>query len=292
MLHGGVPLDRYAAIGACLRYFPRGRKAEVLQRLALQSSEWEAARVAWSAAIEESTAAGGSLLADWSQAFERFGERLRELSPTVETLDMSELLPGPAAAANEPAAEVTSQAAAEPPQRALPSYLKEPRVGARPRPSPATQELSTADMMPVPARGAALPFAPAPGPPPTAIAAAPRVAPRARHPLGSGTADIATPRRPAPALPFQVPPSAQPSSKAVDSATKLTMNQYAALKAELAASAADAASLWSKYGVEGEAGRDAVEQHWQTELARDPAKKRHFEAVCGQYFRQWAQKPR
>jgi hypothetical protein len=272
-------------MGACLRYFPRSRKAEVLQRLGLSVSDWEAMRLAWSVAIEENTAASGTLLADWSEAFEQFGQRLRELLPSVETLDIGALLPAPVAAVSEPAPAARREA--EPQQRALPSYLKEPGSPARPRPDPAKDELPTAEMMPVPLDAPVLPFVSGP---PTLLAAPP--ASRKPHPLGSGTVDLATPRKAPPTLPFQAAPPAPSAAEALDFATKLTMNQYAALKAELAASAAEPASVWSKYGVEGQAERDAVEQHWQAELARDPAKQRHFEAVSGQYFRQWAQKPR
>lgn len=330
MIHGGLTLERYAAIGAALRYFPRGRKALVFERVGITSEAWDTARVAWSTALD--SADGGPLLAEWSAAFEEAGQKLRELAPSLDSFELT-LIAAPAAepAPSAPAAEEPTPAQAptaiERP-RALPSYLAaasaKPAAVQEPAPrathAPTTGEIPAAAL--APGRGV-LPFgSPLGGAAPVAqppVAQPPVVqpAPRAHAPMAR-TADLeAMPKKQRPrTMPFTMPeppaappisPHASPTVHAsagaqaspaqvgpppspASPAVSLTFNQYAALKAELSAFPNDAELIWSKYGVSDPIARDRVEQQWIATLAADPKKQQHFNAVFSQYLEQWARK--
>lgn len=305
MTHGGLTLERYAAIGAALRYFPRGRKALVFERVAITQEAWDAARVAWSTALEASSADGGTLLAEWSAAFEEAGQKLREAAPSLDSFELALLLPAEEPALAAPAAvdpDLVPPPPAPAPERPreLPSYLAAASGAAPtpPKPPPITGEIPAAGV----ARGV-LPF----GAPLSAasIAVAPPVAPTSivtpRAPMAQ-TADLeAMPKKPRPrTMPFTIPttptPPPRPGSPAPlappppPPTASLTFNQYAALKAELSAFPNDAELIWSKYGVPEPAAREHVEQHWVATLAADPRKQQHFNAVFSQYLEQWARK--
>lgn len=307
MDHGGLSLERYAAVGAALRYFPRGRKADVLERCGLSSADWDAARLAWSAALEKSSGEGGALLAEWSEAFEAFGQKLREAAPTLDAFAIALLFPPPPP---EPEPER---------QKEIPSYLvtaaaaitarvaaseAEPSATSAPSAEPAK---TTAEVRTPTGPGPILPF----GGPLTAAPKPPVVAaPPAPAPVGvavrtggamARTADLDTPpkKRP-PTMPFKIPePPAPPPPRDLSKPVApsgpppaLTFNQYAALKAELAAFPNDADNIWPKYGVHDEADREQIERTWIATLAADPKKQQHWNAVFTQYVSQWAAKKR
>lgn len=226
MMHGGLTLERYAAIGAALRYFPRGRKALVLERVGITAEAWDTARVAWSTALD--SAEGGTLLAEWSAAFEEAGQKLREAAPNLDSFELTLLVapsvePAPSAppAPEPPLAQ--APAANERP-RELPSYLAAPSAAATAAKAPpvTVKHAPITGEIPTAAAGlgrAVLPFGSPLGAPPAAqpIAAQPIAAqpvPKVHASLAR-TADLeAMPKKPRPrTMPFTIPapPAAPPA---------------------------------------------------------------------------------
>ncbi len=283
MPDGDMSLERYAAIGACLRHFPRGARAAVLERVGSSPEDWEASRRVWSAAIEANVAGGGSLLTTWSKHFEHFGQRLREIAPNIDSLDLSMLVsPAPT-----PTVEPEPTKA-----RDLPSYMVAPSPAPPQAPAPQLRSgdwgltagttktpMLTADYPDgLPIKGPALPFTP--GSPSIERSSAPPLEPRMSGTLQLDGVATSRPRT----MPFQIPTSPAPSAGAVP----LTLNQYAALKAELAAFPDHSELVWARHGLANVTARSATDQHWAGLLASDPAKQQRFQAVYNQYVSQWA----
>ena len=74
----GWTVERYAEIGAHLRFFPRTDKAAVLERFGLDKAAWESARAAWAAQIKVSAGGDGVLVDRWNTLFDAIYQRLDE----------------------------------------------------------------------------------------------------------------------------------------------------------------------------------------------------------------------
>ncbi|AUX21778.1 uncharacterized protein SOCEGT47_022660 [Sorangium cellulosum] len=88
----------------------------------------------------------------------------------------------------------------------------------------------------------------------------------------------------APALPFS--PAARAAPDAPSSAAPapaLSLEQYASLCADLAASPGDAEALFARYGLGRPEARLAVDGFWRDRLARDPAAHRRWRELYRQH---------
>jgi hypothetical protein len=181
---------------------------------------------------------------------------------------------------NRPSAPRTAEdrrAAASPPERAAP-----PDANDRPHPShpfeqgalPASDLDETAAMAPLAAIAAPLPFRGRAAIPPPA-------APPCPEQPGSDldeTAAVAPLGEIGPALPF-----AGSRSAAIPT---FTLEQFASLRAELAARPAAESEILTRYGLAGEAALIALQQRWELRLQADPSMRKSFEELLARY-RQW-----
>jgi hypothetical protein len=92
------------------------------------------------------------------------------------------------------------------------------------------------------------------------------------------------------ALPFDkeagadsAPAVGDPSSEASGQAPKLTLEQYASLRAELEVTPAEVERIERSYGIRSAAERDALKADWAVELATKPAQMKKFEELRKSY---------
>lgn len=136
------------------------------------------------------------------------------------------------------------------------------------------------------ARGPVLPFGPPiPSPSPTAAGADAALVPEGMRGFTSLTGTHPVSEAPtAPVLPFSTgarPAPATPSSPAT--APALSLEQYASLCAELAATPDDAEALFARYGLGRPEARLAVDGFWRDRLARDPAAQERWQELYWHY---------
>ena len=65
-----------------------------------------------------------------------------------------------------------------------------------------------------------------------------------------------------------------------------TLEQFASLRAELAARPAAEGEILTRYGLAGEAALVALERRWELRLQADPSMRKSFEELWARY-RQW-----
>ena len=167
---------------------------------------------------------------------------------------------------------------------------------------PMTTPPVTQDARPSPLRGADLPFRrPAALPQPAPSAAAP--AQPAAAPAQPAVAQPAAPPAPgAPSVPFAPSPQpAQPAPSAplpqlpegaarspTSNVPTLTLEQYAALCAELAMFPNAVEQTFSRYRLTSLRDRLSVDLAWRERLRRDPAENARWQALYAHYTAHWA----
>ncbi|WP_437717516.1 hypothetical protein WMF45_14555 [Sorangium sp. So ce448] len=140
--------------------------------------------------------------------------------------------------------------------------------------------------LPEPARPApptaVLPALPAP-PEPADPAAAIALVPKGMRGFTSLSGTHPTSGAPSGApLPFASGPRAAPAAPS-SPAPALSLEQYASLCADLAASPGDAEALFARYGLGRPEERAAVDAFWRDRLARDPAAHRRWQELYSQH---------
>jgi len=143
--------------------------------------------------------------------------------------------------------------------------------------------------------GAPLPFVkPAPGAP---ARPGPQATPTPEPPVDQISAATAAAMRLA--LPFvtspdkartATPPAAAPATPLAPAGpTRLTLEQYASVCAEIAVAPREARQIRAKYGMPDDATWSATDGAWQQRLSRDPALKARWIELASQ-FRDWLSK--
>ncbi|WP_437977838.1 hypothetical protein WMF11_14130 [Sorangium sp. So ce295] len=156
------------------------------------------------------------------------------------------------------------------------------------RPASPTAVLPALPAPPEPARPApptaVLPAVPAP-PEPADPAVAMALVPKGMRGFTSLTGTHPTSGAPSGApLPFASGPRAAPAAPSAPPPTPaLSLEQYASLCADLAASPGDAEALFARYGLGRPEERAAVDAFWRDRLARDPAAHRRWQELYSQH---------
>jgi hypothetical protein len=122
-----MTVERYAEIGAFLRYFRRDERDQVLAHFGLGPAAWDEARARWVAKIKESTAGDGVLVNQWNTAFQAVWERLQRDQPIIDSLGKGSTAPATPSHAEPEAPAPPVEAGG----KALPSFLL-PREPDRP----------------------------------------------------------------------------------------------------------------------------------------------------------------
>ncbi|WP_159396911.1 hypothetical protein [Sorangium cellulosum] len=130
-----------------------------------------------------------------------------------------------------------------------------------------------------------LPFGPPAPPAPAKPAAASAEVPEGMRGFTSSTGtQPASGAPPAAVLPFSSSARRQASdAPASPPAAALSLEQYASLCAELAASPGDAEALFARYGLGQPEARLAVDSAWRDRLARDPSAHRRWQELYWQH---------
>ncbi|WP_437986029.1 hypothetical protein [Sorangium sp. So ce117] len=129
---------------------------------------------------------------------------------------------------------------------------------------------------------AVLPALPVP-PEPADAAAAMALVPKGMRGFTSLTGTHPTSGAPSGApLPFASGPRAAPAASSIP-APVLSLEQYASLCADLAASPGDAEALFARYGLGRPEERAAVDAFWRDRLTRDPAAHRRWQELYSQH---------
>jgi hypothetical protein len=279
--YGDLALSRYAEVGAALRHFPRQAKAEVLDALGLSASAWDTARTAWSEAIR--TDATGELLAQWSAAFEKSKERLQEEQPTLEALK-ARVIPVAAPAlptylaananANASAAVATPAPAMNAPANPAPAMhavvvVKKPELAGT---VPLETSPSASSVLPFRPRAEEAPVVKASSSQPANDGGMPRIS-RKTVDVPASSADRVQ------VLPFR-------SAAASSVAPSLTVEQYASLKAELAAFPLERATTLVRYQASAPGAMAELDAMWRAVFASDPEREARYRSLFIGYH-QW-----
>ena len=194
-----MSLQRYAEVSAHLRHFPADKKAEVIARMGIRRSAWEAGSARWSAAMNGELESGKTDLASqFGATVTRIKKRLDAQRPSLDSLGP---LPGPdeadPAPASAPAPAPASAPApppsqpdgiAPPPPIAVPTALAPSPTGpAAPSPWARFGTMPSGLVVPAPASAPAPPAA-VPAPPPSAPEDARASSPSLEPPPGEGEA--------------------------------------------------------------------------------------------------------
>lgn len=192
------------------------------------------------------------------------------LLATSRLLDAQGALPGAAIAAAEAAAKVTALV------DALSADLPEP-------PGPAPTATPVAEPAEAPALIAPLPVPPPPVDAPPPVPPAPVGAPLV--PIEDPLTITKPPTTAPPSLPFQRKRELPPHLGA------LTLAQHATLTAALLAYPGQEAQVFARYGLQGAADREALDDHWLRVLSQDPELARQWRELRDrtlQYYRSGA----
>jgi hypothetical protein len=316
-----LPLDRYAAVHAELS---AGRlRDDVLARAGLSLEDWAAAQRTWLEEMGRELSLGRFDLTN--QYTRAFLERQRALSTPVAVVPAGPpAMPIRAPEVSTPSAEavpsylapgaapVPSVASALPPaplanpilagtmmaidgaalRAALPFDAQARPAPPAPPPPPvkrAPAALSGTAIGHVVPKAAALPFAPgasssvpSPALPPPGALPAVRRAPAA---LSGTSMAIIAPK--GPALPFGAGASGAPPAAGAPPGPPptLTLEQYAALCAELAAFPQQQDAVFQRYGLGAQRDRAAVDAAWKHRLGADPDEYQRWLALYQQHQR-------
>jgi len=311
---GGAAIDlaRYAEVLAYLRQFPADKKDEVIARLGVRRSAWDAAAARWKKAMDVELEAGKTDLASrYAGIFSRTRRRLEGLRPSLESIGP---LPGPDdVAPSEAVPTVRASPALAPPepeivapppvQPAQPSYmLVEPRgdrtpwatytpapeswrVPAPPPAPPAPKRNTVAIPVFQPPPELKLPFEANQGAPDQAFARAIAHALEVQGPpqqleLPLIATVAGTPVTTGPALPFV--PRTSAAGAAAQPLPAFTLRQYASLRVELHRYPEREAETLARYKVPADS-LEALDEQWEARFDADPAVRAEFLEACMQY---------
>ena len=161
-----------------------------------------------------------------------------------------------------------------------------PPAPSRPVPAadrPSVDETAPVDISKLVPADRILPYRAATEPSPL-VRPAPSAPPAPRTPASSPGGDVDETMAIAP---LRYPPVALPFGEPKRSGTPiLTVEQYASLRAELAARTAPHAELLERYGLPDEEALRAVERHWEQRLRDAPAVRARFDQLLAHY-RTW-----
>jgi hypothetical protein len=282
-----IDLTRFAEVMAHLRRFPAAAPGEVLARLGIEESGWEAAMAAWSRAREEELARGATeLTRRFGVAFGRACKRLEaerptlaQLGPLVGSTDPAPIATAVAGADADAAPVVAADVMAAAPSlsgtMALGAQLplsRLPFVAGRVLPAQAFEAaVEHARVVQGPDRRAARPGAtvglsdagPPPAPPMT---------------LGLGVGLRRASLEETAGLPAGVagPPPVPPGIP------DLTLPQYASLRVELHAGREPEAVILGRYAVRPEA-RAQLDGYWRARFEADPLLRMMFAKAYATY---------
>ncbi|WP_437708772.1 hypothetical protein WMF45_31470 [Sorangium sp. So ce448] len=305
-----LTVERYAEMRAQME---AGRlRDEVLARAGLTADEWTAAQREWLERMGAELERGCFELTNrYTQAFLDHLRVFVAASPPVSAPSgRAPAAPLPAAPAPRPAAPAPRPAAPapRPAAPAAPAALAAP--AARAAPAALAAPAGTAPLPDMPALVAALPFVPN-APPGRAPAARPPAAPAPRPAAPATPVAPATPAAPATptalaapagtaplpdmaalitALPFTpasekrgAPAPPPPPSATAHTAPALSLEQYAALCAELSLHPRSAAALYPRYGLRDAAAWQATDAAWQARMRSDAVLEARWQQLIAHY---------
>ena len=282
-----VVLERFAAIAAEIEH--GAAPPEVLSREGLDEAAWEEAQEEWMSKLAEETAEQES--SDLNTRYQKaYGERLAALEKEARERPA----PPPEPAEDEPAEDTVRSEPPPPPEPAPPPFepAPPPPPVAPASPEPARSEARTLAFQVAPdSLRNPLPFQPVKNDPP---AAAPPVSLRGAPRALSGGLPFQPAQPPSAGPPSQAVPNAQPVSlrprnspaPAADLETpRLTLDQWAQLSAEMAASPGAQAAVASRFGLDA-FGVGHEQRAWARRFAIDRGLYDRFLALY-QHYAAW-----